>query len=79
MQPVILSLFILSQTTIFFSDFQVNIWITSFMVYAFHGSTILQSVVRVHCISVAINSVAQRINNVLLDIFFDDQATVDTK
>ncbi len=38
-------MFILSQTTITFSDFQVNmyIWVTSFMVYAFHGSTFLRT------------------------------------
>ncbi len=28
---------ILSQTTITFSDFPVNIWVVLFMVYAFHG------------------------------------------
>ena len=27
----------------FFSDFPGNIWVVSFMVYAFQGSTILQS------------------------------------
>lgn len=26
-----------------FFDFPVNIWVASFMVYAFHGSTLLQS------------------------------------
>ncbi len=36
-------MFILSQATIIFSDFPVNILVASFMVYAFHGSTILQS------------------------------------
>ena len=35
-------MFILSQTTIIFFDFPVNIWIASFVVYAFQGSTILQ-------------------------------------
>ena len=38
---------ILSQTTIHFFDFPVNIGVASFMVYAFHGSTFLQS--GVHC------------------------------
>ena len=41
MQSVLLS-YLLSQTTIIFSDYP-SIWIASFMVYAFHGSTILQS------------------------------------
>ena len=36
-------MFIPSQTTIiFFFDFPVNIWVASFVVYAFQGSTIVQ-------------------------------------
>ncbi len=38
-----MTMFILSQKTITFSDFPVNIWIASFIVKAFHGSTFLQS------------------------------------
>ena len=41
-------MFILSQTKIIFSDFQVNIWVTFFRVYAFHRWTIPQSGVYVH-------------------------------
>ena len=38
------TMFVLSQTAIvFFSEIPVNIWVASFVVYAFHGSTILQS------------------------------------
>ncbi len=36
-------MFILSQKTITFSDFPVNIWVASFIVYAFYGSTFFQS------------------------------------
>ena len=36
-------MFILSQRTIIFPDFPVSIWVASFMVYAFHGSMIIQS------------------------------------
>ncbi len=35
-------MFTLSQTTMS-SDFPVNIWVASFMVFAFHGSAFLQS------------------------------------
>ena len=45
MQPVLLSClfrFILFIQAIF-PDFPVNIWVASFTIYAFHGSTILQS------------------------------------
>ena len=42
MQSLLLSC-LLSQTAIIFSDYPVNIWVASFMVYVFHGSTILQS------------------------------------
>ena len=42
MQSVLLSC-LLSQTTIIFSDYPVNFWVASFMVYIFHGSMILQS------------------------------------
>ncbi len=47
-QPVLLSCYCLlchRQCAFFLLIFQfpVNIWITSFMVYAFYGSTILQS------------------------------------
>ncbi len=36
-------MFILSQMTITFYNFPVNIWVTSLIVKAFHGSTFLQS------------------------------------
>ena len=36
-------MFILSQGTIIFPDFPVNIRVASFMAFGFHGSTILQS------------------------------------
>ena len=39
---------ILSQTMIHFSDFPVNIWVASFVVYAFYRPTFLQSSVY-HC------------------------------
>ena len=42
MQSLLLSC-LLSQTAIIFSDYPVNIWVASFMVYVFHGSTIFQS------------------------------------
>ena len=35
--PIVM--FLLSQTTIIFSDFPVNIWVASFMVYSFHSHT----------------------------------------
>ncbi len=44
MEPAcLIIMFTLSQTTTILFDFPVNIWVASFMVYAFHGSTILQS------------------------------------
>ena len=39
----LITMFILSQTMIISTDFPVNIWVVSLMVYAFHGSTFLQS------------------------------------
>ena len=41
MQPVSLSCLFLQKTV--FSDFPGNIWVASFMLSAFQGSTILQS------------------------------------
>ncbi len=38
-----LIMFILSKKTITFSDFPVNIWVASFIVYGFHRSTFFQS------------------------------------
>ena len=43
----LITMLILSETTIFFFDFPVKIWVALFMVYPFHGSMILQSGVRV--------------------------------
>ena len=64
MQPILLLCLFCYRRRLFFPDFPVNIWVASFMVYAFHGSTILQS--GVQCIANSIKSNSQA-KGILMD------------